>query len=500
MMFRGTSSRLERWARLAALVLLALIAATSIFRVITPLPENWPYITGWEYEWIADALARGEGFSFPGDHRWLFDYTDPNDRPDLREYYATAWEEPIYPLLLAASFRIFGQDGRVVMLVVHLLCFLATLGLVHQLGKRLAGRAVGLAAVVILALIPRSLLTVSSDLANSALAGMLVVLCALVTLWALREVSVRRALVLGGVIGISALTHAGTIVFAPVAAFVLLIYGGSTTPHIWRAALAIVFATAVVISPWSMRNFFTFGEFVPVRTGFGFNADLTNSSLVDTFRRGPVASATEDVPWTARGPFQAWRILKLQRKERLALYNYTLRIAKATSPHDFADLNEAERDKFHLQRAISFIASDPVTEMQLMLIKAADFYFLSFGGPMRMRLHEAGVVAVLAVIGLFVAFKDRRVQALALFILAYSVPYVFTGPFFYRYRYPIEPLMAVLAGLGVVWMATCLLKGFPGCQIVKQSDSQNLRVRRITSRKASLQPVNDSITSHPLPN
>ena len=442
------------WSRrrslVAALVIIGLVALLSVFQLVRSLPNNWPYITGWEYEWIAEALARGEGFSFRGDHRWLFEPSDPDDRTDPAAYYATAWEEPIYPFLLAACFRAFGEHGRVVMLVVHLLCFLATLGCVYQLGKSLAGPAAGLVAVAILALIPRSLLTVSSHLVNSSLAGMLVVICVLLLLWCLEHASLRRALALGGALGASVLVHAAAIAFVPVAGLLVLASERPTKPQAWRSALVVVFAAAVIIAPWTVRNYLTFGEFVPVRTGLGFIADLTNSSLADTFRRGPVANAAVELPWTASGPAEAWPTLQLKEEERHEFYRYTIRTAKATSPQDFADLNEAERDKVHLERAISFLLSDPVIAMKLMLVKAADFYFLRFGS--HLRPHRAGLVATLALIGVLVAYRDRRVQSLALFILAYSAPYIVTGPFFYRYRYPIEPLMAVLAGIGVVWL------------------------------------------------
>jgi 4-amino-4-deoxy-L-arabinose transferase-like glycosyltransferase len=450
-MLRTEAFGSRRRSFVVALVAVGLIALVSVFQLVRKLPDDWPYITGWEYEWIAEALARGEGFSFPGDHRWLFDPSDPDDRTDPEAYYATAWEEPIYPFLLAACFRLFGEQGRVVMLVVHLLCFLATVGLVYQLGKRLAGPAVGLVAVAILVLIPRTLLTVSSQLVNSALAGLLVVTCALLVLWCLEHVSIRRSLILGSTLGVSALVHTALLAFVPLAGLLVLASGRPTKLRASQAGLVVVVAAAVVIAPWSVRNYLTFGEFVPVRTGLGFIADLANSSLADTFRREPGANATVEVPWTASGFVEAWATLAHKEKERHEFFAYTIRTAKATSPQGFAELNEAKRDKFHLERALSFILSNPATAMELMLIKVSDFYFLNFAS--RPRPDRAGLVAMLALIGVLVAYRDRRVQAVALFVLAYSAPYFVTGPFFYRYRYPIEPLMAVLAGIGVVWLA-----------------------------------------------
>ena len=57
-----------------------LISSISLFQLVRSLPDSWPYITELEYEWIAEALDRGEGFSLPGDRRWLFEPSDLDDQ------------------------------------------------------------------------------------------------------------------------------------------------------------------------------------------------------------------------------------------------------------------------------------------------------------------------------------------------------------------------------------------------------------------------------------
>lgn len=83
--------------------------------------------------------------------------------------------------------------------------------------------------------------------------------------------------------GLTALTHAGTSLFAPISALMFLA-SGKPGKEVWQCSLAVVFAAALVVSPWTLRNYFTFGEFVPIRTGVGFMFYLGNSALADTFK------------------------------------------------------------------------------------------------------------------------------------------------------------------------------------------------------------------------
>lgn len=110
-----------------------------------PMLGRWSDVTGAEYLWIARALAQGHGFSFDGEHHWLFESTDPS------QYYPTAWMDPVYPFLLAWCFRLFGEHGKLAMLLFHMLCYAGTLLLVYQLAKRLWGTAVALTGATIFA-------------------------------------------------------------------------------------------------------------------------------------------------------------------------------------------------------------------------------------------------------------------------------------------------------------------------------------------------------------
>lgn len=423
------------------LALLALALSFDLVRIYSA----WPFDPrGWEYEDVAQAWADGEGFRVLGEHAWYQNQSDPG------AYYPTAWVEPLPTVLLGGFLRWLGEQGRLAMVVANVLLFAATLAVVYQLGKRLGGPFLGLASASLLALIPAAHTVVKVYIGNAVLGGLLVSVCALLLLWCLEDGSARRGLALGAAIGITALTQAATIVFVPVAAAIVLL---STGPFTWRGwwCAAVVAGTALlVISPWTLRNQMTFGELVLVRNGGGHIAYVGNRGLAEALdpslrpEDAPVA-----LPWTADSFLHAVQLLD-DLEARRALWRYSLATVRAMAPLGYAGFNEAERDRLFSRNAVDFIRQHPLTTAQLMVVKAARFVFQTGDGWA--NLIATSVVALLAIGAAAGSLRDRRVAALALMAAAYASVYVLTYPHYYRYRYPIEPIIAVLGGIALVWL------------------------------------------------
>lgn len=79
-------------------------------------PRSWSQAQGHEYAWIAESIAAGAGFSYPGERRWMFQ-TQPHDR-QIPEHGPTVWKEPVYPYMLGGAMRLFGPEGGRVLVVV----------------------------------------------------------------------------------------------------------------------------------------------------------------------------------------------------------------------------------------------------------------------------------------------------------------------------------------------------------------------------------------------
>jgi hypothetical protein len=98
--------------------------------------------------------------------------------------------------------------------------------------------------------------------------------------------------------------------------------------------------------------------------------------------------------------------------------------------------SDALRDKVAFKKAIEFIFSHPRAFMSLTYYKILGFFFFGW---------KIGIISMLFFISTLEILSNKRVRTLVLLILAYASPYFLTMSWFYRYRYPIEPLILVLA-------------------------------------------------------
>jgi hypothetical protein len=86
---------------------------------------------------------------------------------------------------------------------------------------------------------------------------------------------------------------------------------------------------------------------------------------------------------------------------------------------------------------MEFIFAEPRTFAVLSYHRALAF-FLGWG-------HRHALVALLAFAGAVLSLRNRRAWVLILLVLAYAAPFFVATPWFYRYRYPIEPLLLLFA-------------------------------------------------------
>jgi hypothetical protein len=113
----------------------------------------------------------------------------------------------------------------------------------------------------------------------------------------------------------------------------------------------------------------------------------------------------------------------------------------------YDELNEAQRDKWLLAEARNFVIANPFLTMRLAAAKVWEFLWVG----------RSSLMAPLTIFGIVVssvlAFKERRLLIPVAMALAYIAPFVIIIPFFYRYRYPIEPVIAVLVGVSLARVA-----------------------------------------------
>jgi 4-amino-4-deoxy-L-arabinose transferase-like glycosyltransferase len=201
------------------------------------------------YSTLAQLISRGEGFVRPGEY-----YGEDLSLP-------TAERPPLFPLVLAAlaELGVTGGDAR----VLGVLTGGGTIVVIALLGRRLAGDRVGLLAAGLAAVYP-TLIAADGALMTESLYGLLCGLALLAAYRLLEQPTLGRALVLGLVLGVVAQARAEALPLLP-----LLLLPVLRRPGGLRAAAVVCLSFAVVLAPWTVRNWSAFDRPVLIATGGG---------------------------------------------------------------------------------------------------------------------------------------------------------------------------------------------------------------------------------------
>jgi 4-amino-4-deoxy-L-arabinose transferase-like glycosyltransferase len=236
------------------LALLAIVAAGVVLRVIYTLAEAPTPATSLNDEFYFSALpkllADGHGWVAPADFTF-----NGIVRP-------TAEHPPLYTVLLAGLAKLGGRSVELQALTGSIFGA-GTIGLVGLIGRRVAGARAGLIAAALAALYPM-LIAADGALMSESLFGLLsaAMLLAAYRLW--DAPSIGRALVLGAVAGLAALTRGEALLLLVLFLLPLLRRSDGR-----RASAVAVAALVVVLAPWTIRNWVEFDQPVVIATNSG---------------------------------------------------------------------------------------------------------------------------------------------------------------------------------------------------------------------------------------
>jgi 4-amino-4-deoxy-L-arabinose transferase-like glycosyltransferase len=250
---RGGDRRLSFRTRLAAIV--AAGVALRLVHVLAIAPATAIFTDGYFFHWVGKAVADGHG------------YVNPTELFFKGHSVATAGHPPLYTFVIAAATKL-GITGDEAQRSLGCLFGAGTIALVGLLGRRAAGEAVGLLAAALAACYPL-LIAADGALMSETLYGLLIALVLLLAYRLRDEPTLRRAIALGAVIGLAALTRAEALLLLALLA-----------PAVGRLRLFAVtcLAALVVLAPWTIRNWTTFDRPVLISTNDGVTLAGANCS------------------------------------------------------------------------------------------------------------------------------------------------------------------------------------------------------------------------------
>jgi 4-amino-4-deoxy-L-arabinose transferase-like glycosyltransferase len=241
------------------LALLGIVAVGVVIRVVYTLVESpWPP-PGLDDQFYFSALPKllADGHGFVAPFKLYFDHVT----------VATAEHPPLYSVVLAAP-ALIGLDSADAFRLAGTVFGAGTIALVGLLGRRLAGDRAGLIAAGIAAVYP-TLIGADGALMSETLYGLLTAASLLAAYRLVDAPGVGRAVVLGALVGLTALTRGEALLLLPLVLIPVIWRGGARRRDGLRAAAVALVAFLIVLTPWTARNWIVFNRPVAIATNSG---------------------------------------------------------------------------------------------------------------------------------------------------------------------------------------------------------------------------------------
>lgn len=395
---------------------LRLIALYSLFRWRPWVVVN-PVMSGGEVTQIAKSIVLGKGFGNP---LGVVD-TGP-----------TAWLCPVYPYIMAGFFSVDGihtARSRLMLLALNCIFVGLTVFPIYAIAKHTFGRSTAIWASWIWVVLPSAWqipirLTWDSSLNALSFA---------ILFWATLAVRGRRTLLpwagYGALWALSVLINASIVSLAPFF-FAWLLWETHKQSRPWlRPLLTAILIFILGVSPWTLRNYLVFGKFVPLRSNFGLVLWMANHSEsvgFDSFS-SPYGNAEQAAIYRRVGEVQYMKTKKLEA------YAFM-------KSHPGRTLANATRNFWIFWFGVTDRDMNPW-----------------YGGSQYMSIDfiANAMVILLGLIGVLQALRSRNPA-----VFLYLAVLIFFPPLYYltrpalRFRLAIEPVLAVLAAYGAVYIFT----------------------------------------------
>ena len=399
---------------------------------------------------IAHSLATGHGFSSP----FRVD-TGP-----------TAWMTPLFPLLLAGIFRIFGVytfHAWAAMVLLNISCCTLACIPIYFAARRIGGIALAAGSAWLWAIFPNAILMPVESMWDACISALLVatILWATLALERAESKRPRNWCVYGLLWGVALMFNATLAALFPFLAG-WLAYRAQQQNRAWlRNAAAAVAIIILCCVPWTVRNYRVFHQFVPLRSVLGLQLWLGNNDQTQDIFRGdlhPIYNTPEREKYIAQG-----EIAYMQQKK---------------------------------QEAIEYMLSHPTREAHLILYRAISIWsggtpypLEDFIGTPSLRFRTVlafNLVATLGTLcGIIILFRERSPFAIpiAAFPVIYPWAYYLTLAL-PRYRLPVDPIVVLLLAISMQRMGQKLAPAkSPATET--QSQQPKSRYKRKKSRAPS---------------
>lgn len=410
---RGNNSRMLFWMVLIAFLIRFAVVLATYRDHMSPVMGYW--WLGQEEARVAKSILHGRGFSSP-----LYTETAP-----------TALVPPVYPLILAADFKIFGFST--VSACISILCFNALVSSLTCLpifffARRTFGHGAALAGGWAWAGYPYAVYWPIYRIWDTWLATLLFAILLCIVLRMAHSSRVSQWIGFGLLSGLAALVNPSVLAVLPFWGLWAVWQLRKQQKRWFAPAVGAVLAVILTISPWIIRNYRVFHKFIPIRDGLGMD-----------FRLGNDGDSSEVFDMSA-GPWLPWQ--------------------DATEWSAYVNMGEIAYFQWKGRQAAAYIKAHPAWYAG-MVARRVIYIWTNFWSFSRRYLHEEPLdpiivplwtlLSVLTFMGLYRAWKTKGADATAPYALAlifFPMAYYLTHGGGW-YRFPMDPFIIALASYEV---------------------------------------------------
>jgi 4-amino-4-deoxy-L-arabinose transferase-like glycosyltransferase len=371
------------------------------------------------YNLLAQSLMEGKGYSFRTD--W-YPFTPADTQ--------TAHWSFLYPLYLAGVYSILGYSPLAARLVQVLISGLLTTILCYKLGTRFGGTKVGLLTALLYALYAYFIFYDATLMTESFFT--LGVLGSLYLAMKLTDREFRSSgraaqpknfltwVFFGLLMGFTIVLRQTFLVWLPIMFIWMIVRDRQRWYHLLIPTAII----ATCILPWTVRNYSTFHEFLPLNSNSGYALYSSNH---------PNQGVNFDQDYAAPLPGDL--------------------ISQG--------LNEAQWNSQLTLRAFGFVLADPQRYLLLSLDRIPIFFNFWFSAESDrnsnlMRIFSYGLYLPFMVYGVILSLRDWRKYSLVyLFGILFSVMHIMSWASI-RYRLPIDALFLPFAAMAILHLGATI--------------------------------------------
>lgn len=345
---------------------------------------------------------------------------------------------PLYPFLSAGVY-LLSNYSHLAMLLVQIVLTSLLCVIVYSIGKDIFDKKIGIISGILCIFHPGLIIYSIMKIHELSLVSFMFSLLILTILKFGNNITYRKSLMIGFIIGLTLLTRASVVLFIPL--FLIWLYSNDVfkakRDYLYHS-LFILFISIVVIFPWIVRNYLIHDKFVFMQTPsvdfwVGNNINATGSNYLKDGRT----------------------VLEAMPKDFISKI-YTA--------------DELAKDKIFKEEVYKFIVEHPYKFIFLFFKKLYYFWWFSPQSGIKYPHSYFAIYKIFYSLVLFFAIwgaifilksREQRIKRKAYLLLLFFLTISIMQSLFYvegRHRWAIEPLLLIFSASGLFFFTTSIKK------------------------------------------